>query len=174
MLRGLLRALLAATALAPVLLTWAYVRVRESGALVDAAVPVCSAIALVVVCRVLIGAAVKYLSNLTPFHAQTVKASDNELVTFVLAYLFPLVGLSDANVDVLAVGFAIGLLLVIVMSTHAYQTNPLLSLFGYHFYEVESTNGVTYFILSKQVIRNASDIRTVKQIAPFVLLDATR
>ncbi|MBA3919128.1 MAG: hypothetical protein C0516_11145 [Gemmatimonas sp.] len=174
MLRSALRAFLAATSLSPVLLTWAYVRYSSSAPIVECALLVFAALALLVACRWVIVACQKHLPDLTPFHAKAVKASDNDLVTFVLAYMFPLIGLTETKIDVLAIGFAILLLFLIVMSTHAYQTNPLLALFGYHFYEVEASNGVTYFMLSKQEIRATTDVKQVKLLSPFVVLDSTR
>lgn len=173
MLRGTLRALLAATALSPVLLTWAYVLYKSTGSVFSASLPVVGACVLVLVCWGLIRAAASTLADVAPFDSVSVKPADNDLVTFVLTYLLPLVGQGNSSVDMPAIAFAVALLFLIVLSTHAYHTNPLLALMGYHFYEIESSNGVTYSVISKRSISSAKDVRKVKMLAPFVLLDST-
>ena len=50
--------------------------------------------------------------------------------------------------------------------------SPILSVMGYHFYQVNAANGISgYVLISKRKIRNAKDVKAVKRIFEFLLLD---
>lgn len=50
--------------------------------------------------------------------------------------------------------------------------NPVLGLLGFHFYEVETQEGVTYLMLTKRTINNVSSIKSVVQLTEYGILEA--
>jgi hypothetical protein len=63
------------------------------------------------------------------------------------------------------------MLLFVLWSTHALQVNPVLGLFGFHFYEIESIDGVTYLLISRRKISNVMSVRQVVQLSEYGLLE---
>ena len=130
------------------------------------------AILLISLCKALVAFARGSLPNFSPFHVTAVKPADSELLTFLLAYLLPLVNIAGTRIDWWVLGFVVLLVVGVVWATHAYYYNPVLALFRYHFYEVTSDGGVTYMVLSNRTLRSASDLVSVKQLSAYVLMDA--
>ncbi len=57
---------------------------------------------------------------------------------------------------------------------YSYHFNPLLGLMGWHFYKVESTDGVTFVLITKKHLRTAADTLMVGQLTEYILLDLER
>lgn len=64
------------------------------------------------------------------------------------------------------------MLLFVLWSTHSLQVNPVLGLFGFHFYEVETADGITYLLISKRRINSAMAIKQVVQLSEYGILEA--
>ena len=60
---------------------------------------------------------------------------------------------------------------VITATGYNYHFNPLLGLLGWHFYKVESTEGVKYVLITKKQLRTAADSIKVGQLTEYILLD---
>jgi hypothetical protein len=52
-----------------------------------------------------------------------------------------------------------------------YHFNPLLSILGWHFYKITSTEGVKYVLVTRKYIRTAADIIAVGQLTDYMLVD---
>ncbi len=52
------------------------------------------------------------------------------------------------------------------------QTNPVLGIFGFHFYEVETADGITYLLISRRRIGSVKSIQKVVQLGEFGILEA--
>ena len=88
-----------------------------------------------------------------------VKAADKEITNYFLTYLFPLISGPDAFMDIrIASFFAVSLFFYISFSG-SYSFNPLLSFWGYKYYEAEDDTGVSFVILSKKPLLKASGNR---------------
>ena len=166
--------LLVFTACAPILLTYAFRLAREGTRWIVVVGLVGTALLLVAICHWVLALARSRVPPLEPFDAEACKPADTELMAFVVAYLLPLVGAPKDPVDLWLLGFVLVLLAIIVSATHAYHFNPLLALFGYHFYEVAAKNGMTFVLLSRRTLRTPGAISAVRQLTDYVLLDDSK
>lgn len=165
--------LLVLTAVAPIALTWAFADWRARGLHHHQSIAIAVAGGLAILCALVIAAARKQLPVFT-FDATTIKNSDSEVVGFLVAYLLPLVSTSTSEFDYTVLAFVSVLLGAVVWSSQSYSVNPLLSLLGYHFYEVASQDGVVYLLLTRSPLRRSADITHVAELSRTVLIDMTR
>lgn len=166
------RSLLTASALAPMLLTYAlvYYPLNKGGALAL----VCVAVALVGACKLILDLASKKVQE-QKLRIKSVKIADQAVLTFVLAYLFPLVFARITTVRFSVLLFVFILLLIVVYHSKAYSFNPVLGLlFRYHFYEVVTEGDFTYVVVSRRVMVNTRTPITGMQLSPYMFLDAER
>lgn len=173
MLSRLAKLLLVSSSVAPVLLTWAFADYRRIGPDVRQLTAIVVAVGFVVLCALVLRASDKMLPRVT-FKALSLKTADAEVVGFIVAYLLPLVTTGTDELDYVVLIFITGLLGLIVWSTNAYSVNPLLSLMGFHFYELSNSRGVSYLFLSRRDLHNCDEITQVVQLARYVLLDTQR
>lgn len=173
MLSRFAKVLLVSSSVAPVLLTWAFADYRRIGSDERQAAAVGIALGLVLLCVLVLTGSRKMLPHVS-FNAVSLKTADTEVVGFIVAYLLPLVTTGTDQLDYVVLIFITALLGLIVWSTNAYSVNPLLSLMGYHFYELSNSRGVTYLFLSKRDLHNCDDITNVVQLARYVLLDTEK
>jgi len=173
MFRSSTNALLVLTAFAPVLFTYAFVAYRQRAPLETVVSVAGAAVLLALICWLVLSIAKSKLPTFAPFRAVSMKPADGELLTYVIAYLLPLVNVGATNIDWWVLGFVMAFLVGIAWATHAYHFNPLLAVFGYHFYEVASDDGVTYVMLSDRDLVSVSQLTCVRQLGPYVLMDAS-
>ena len=166
MLRKLSKFLLVATAFAPVLFTYAalclFDRQYSYSALLCA-----SATWLLLFCLYVMRK-VKLELSPKPVVIKSIKPADKELVGFILAYLLPLA--RGSGFETLPVIIALVVFFVVVMTSNAYHTNPLLGLMGYHFYDVVIAD-VGYVLVTKRNLHNISTIKQVVTLTDYMLLD---
>jgi hypothetical protein len=99
----------------------------------------------------------------------TVQNSDNEVVSYIFAYILPLIGF-DLKITL----FIIFLYLFIVFTTNIYHFNPIIGLFGYHYYTISFENGTTFVLISKKTLMNAKEINSVVQLDDYTLLEVIK
>lgn len=149
------RALFAATSLAPMLVTYALVYALDQPALSGTLILI--AVVLVIVCWSILRKAREDIPQET-LHISSIKIADQSTLTFIVAYLFPVVFSRPSEPQLVGLGvlaLVFVLLLVAVYRSNAYSFNPILGLvFGYHFYEVTTTKQITYLVVSKREIVN--------------------
>lgn len=108
-----------------------------------------------------------------PLTTKKVKTSDKEVLAFLLVYLMPLF-----TKDLIFTGnwftpvYILAIIAFCVYHSNAFTFNPLLSMAGYHFYEVENENGMTYLLISKRTIHRHDNVLRVKRIADYIYLEA--
>lgn len=61
--------------------------------------------------------------------------------------------------------------LFIVATSHAYHFNPLMSVLGYHFYEVTDTGGVSYVLITRRSLHTARSAARVVRLSEYIILD---
>jgi hypothetical protein len=169
MLRILPKFLLVGTAFAPVMLTSAVVSFwkKEFRVGVFLLIVACSA---VVICVVVMKLAAKKLAK-NSVTIKSIKPADKEIIGFVLAYLLPLA--RGSQFETLPLVVALAIFFLVVMTSNAYHTNPLLGLLGYHFYEV-TIDDVGYVMVSTRTLHNTKMIKEVASLTDYMLLDVTR
>ncbi len=170
MLRGFARLLLAFAALSPVALTWAISDYGRGGFSQEQGIVLFCAAMLAWICYLVIHQATRRLARIS-FVVNEVRAVDNEVVGYIVTYLFPLI--SPAEVNGASLGFVLLVLAVVLSASHAFTFNPLLTLLGYHFYEVKCASGISYLLMSKSDITDVKQVRRVSKISNYLMLDAS-
>ena len=123
---------------APILLRYAFVEYLSKGFNSTVASLCIITTGLTIICGLVIEEAKRQLGK-TAFSVIAVKSVDTEIVGFVLVYLLPLINSTGLSVNFPVLLFVLALFLIVVWTTNAYHFNPLLGLFGFHFYEVTSS-----------------------------------
>jgi hypothetical protein len=136
---------LAATALAPVLLVWAAGSYDISRAYAAAAVVV--ALLLVGICIGLLKLAKHELQTDALVITKAVRM-DKEALGFLIAYALPLV-VSHETTQLPALSVFIVIVGLVLVQLQILHVNPLLGMFGFHFYEVELKNSDTALVITR-------------------------
>jgi hypothetical protein len=63
------------------------------------------------------------------------------------------------------------MLMFVLWSTHSLQVNPVLGMLGFHFYEVETKDGITFLMISRRKISNVKSIQYVVQLTEYGILE---
>lgn len=169
MLSRVAKLMLTSTAIAPVLLTYAWVAFQSGDSCV-AIVLSAACVALIFVCWLLLRYAKNNLERMS-FKPVSIEAADRENMGFLLLYLLPLF---TAQFDALNWNVWIPAILIfaaVVATGYSYHFNPLLGLMGWHFYKVGTAEGVTYVLITKKQLRNATDTVEIGQLTEYIVLD---
>lgn len=169
MLSTFAKLLLTSTAIAPVGFTYAWVAWINCDDQV-AILAVLIALLLTIVCVSMLRYAKNNLERFS-FSAVTIEAADRENMGFLVLYLLPLftATFSDLNWTVWIPTLLI--FGVITGTGYSYHFNPLLGLMNWHFYKVGTPEGVTYVLITKKEIRNATDVLMVAQLTEYIVID---
>lgn len=108
-----------------------------------------------------------------PVIITAVKTVDKEIVGFLLVYLLPLINQSNNSVSLPVLIFIAVIFFFIVLNSHAYHFNPLLGIFGYHFYEVTIEGNITYVLITRQNIADCKSISHVVQLTEYMILETS-
>lgn len=169
MLNAFAKLALTSTAIAPVLLTYAWVA-YQAGEESDAFKLLGFCGALIILCLLLLAFAKKNLERVK-FSIVSVEAADRENMGFLLLYLLPLF---TAQFDALNWQIWIPTIIVfgaVVATGYSYHFNPLLGLMGWHFYKVGTKEGITYILITKKQLRNTIDTIEVGQLTEYIVID---
>lgn len=162
---------LVATSLAPIFFTLWFVDFSKSWKWSDGLGYLMAAILLAVVCWILLLLS-KTRLEILPLEINSVKTADSEMIGFILAYLLPLIKETSLQLNPYLFAFIMVLLFIIVFTSNSYHFNPLIGFFGYHFYEVTISGGISYVLISRKNIRNCRNIKKVVQISEYMILEA--
>jgi cobalamin synthase len=155
--------------LAPVGITYAWVAWIQD-ARVTAFYILIGSLSLFVGCLLVLLSAQKSLPAST-FKAKSIEASDHENTAFLLLYVMPLFTSQFNTLDWEFWVPTVIIFAVITATGYNYHFNPMLGLLGWHFYKVESQEGVTFVLITKKQIRTASTELKVGQLTEYMLLD---
>ncbi len=169
MLNWVAKLLLTSTAIAPVLLTYAWVAYQAGEGN--------QAFWLLITCAVLIGVclgmlwyAKSRLERMT-FSMTTVEAADRENMSFLLFYLLPLFMVEFTTLNWQVWVPTIVILAMVVATGYSYHFNPLLGIFRWHFYKVGTKEGVTYVLITKKQLRNVTEAIEVGHLTEYIVID---
>jgi hypothetical protein len=171
MLGRLIRILFAMTAIAPISVSLAYIYAAHERNIAYACIAILACIALGVLCFSIVNQAKSKLERL-PIVIQKAKSSDKEVIGFFVAYVLPLVFKGESTPELGAWLLAAAMLMFVLWSTHSLQVNPVLGMLGFHFYEVETKDGITFLLISRRTISNVKTIQHVVQLTEFGILEA--
>lgn len=172
MLSTVAKLLLALTAMSPVALTWAIADYGKQGYSPDQITVVGIAAILALLCLLILRTGTRSLTKVS-FSIEEIKAVDNEVVAYIVTYLFPLVAPAN-DLSLPAQFFVLALLAFVLSTSNAFTFNPILSVLGYHFYEVKCTTGVSYLLLSRSDITDVRMVQKVGRLSKHLMLDLTK
>lgn len=173
MLSRVAKVLLVLTAFAPALLTFAFVQWRRHQFYPWGMTGLLVAVLLSAICYMVLSEATRQL-EIVDSHLRSIKTADTEIVGYVLSYLVPLANLSSPQLDPLVLAFVAIFFLFIVATSHSYHFNPLMSLLGYHFYEITDETSVSYVLITRRSLRSAKKTAHVVQLSEYILLDVDK
>lgn len=162
---------LVSTSLSPICLTLWFVEFSKNWDWRQGWPYLLAAFVLSCLCFGLVWLSARELESL-PVKIKAVKTVDKEIVGFLLVYLLPLINQSQHTVSVPVLVFIAVIFFFIVYNSHAYHFNPVLGVFGYHFYEVTIEGDITYVLITRQNITNCKNVSMVVQLTEYMILDA--
>jgi len=106
--------------------------------------------------------------------AKKVTQNDKCIIGYILSYLLPFASIVfDKYNPYLFLGVAL-LIFIVALVAYTPTANPLLFLIGYHFYDVETENGIgNYLVISKKAIRNKSELKKAIRVTEYLLIDVS-
>jgi len=168
MLSRFAKLLLTSTAVAPVLLTYAWVA-YQSGQVRQAGLMLAACVVLVIVCLAMLRFAKGEES--VSFVATTVEAADRENMAFLLLYILPLFTSQFSSLNWQIWVPTILIFAATTATGYSYHFNPLLGMMGWHFYKVGTKEGVTYVIITRKKLQTAFEKLQVVQLTEYIVLD---
>lgn len=97
---------------------------------------------------------------------------DGWVVAYIISYIIPFASMAIKDFDIVICGIIAVILIVIVPFVNSAIPNPLLMCRKYHFYQISEESGVSgYLFISKRRLRKANDIKTIKRVFDFLLID---
>lgn len=71
-----------------------------------------------------------------------------------------------------AITIFVGMLIfIVIFNSHTYHFNPLLGIIGYHFYEVKTSGGITYVLMTRKQITGCKDIKRIVQVTEYIVME---
>ena len=115
--------------------------------------------------------------NLAPLQIITNDLSpcDGWLIAYVISYMLPFANIVIDDFNLWVCGIIALIMTVSIPFVNTAMPNPLLFIKGYHFYQISTENGVSgYILISKRKLRRKQDVKNIKRIFEFLLLDVGR
>ncbi len=165
MLSKFLKIIMVITSVSPVFFTLWFNDFSNQWKIKDGLIWLVISFALIIIAYLILQLSLKKLERI-PIQISSIATADKEVLAFIFAYLLPLL---DINHKMLA--FVLVLFTFVAFTTHIYHFNPIFGLFGYHFFEVTTTNGVSYVLMSKRQIRNLNQVTEVILVSDYILID---
>lgn len=168
MLSNLARLLLVATSMTPVALVYGFTRIPQSK--VEALVCFVGSSVLVLLCRWVLG----YVRRHVPpenLQATEVEVRDSEVLAFLIAYALPLVTQEEETTLSWGLGALLVLMMIVLARCNLFHVNPLLGLLGFHFFNVKSTAGLAYLVITRNESLRPGTLR-VALITPVLVVEA--
>ncbi|MCG6157686.1 hypothetical protein [Rubinisphaera margarita] len=174
MLRKSIKLLLVGTAMAPVLVVMGVDQLFRDGFQGWASLPfllfvIAASLFLIAICVMHVA---KKSGEKMSLRVCKAKNSDKEVITFLVAYLLPVLSdheylFREINVPTL---FILALVSIAVYHSNAFDFNPLLGMLGYHFYEVEDDDHFPYLLISSTPIKKPCQELRVTKLFEYTFL----
>lgn len=166
------KGLFVATSLAPVLAAFAMKDLANGKTWSDVLPLLVTALLLPAVCWLLLVFAHRQLER-HELSITKVTSTDKEVLAYLVAYLLPL--LAKDSIDYRdspgVTAFVFGMIFLAVLHSNSFHFNPLLGCIGYHFYEIEADDGMTYLMITCKTVRKQKMTTKVVQLADYIFLE---
>ncbi len=101
----------------------------------------------------------------------SLESADRENMGVLILYLAPLLETSFDMLDWTILVPMGALFFALTLTGNSYQFNPLLNVFGWHFYKVGTPEGVTYIFITKRFIPNLHSPFIVTQMTNYTVVE---
>jgi len=170
MLSKITKVFLVSTSFSPVFLTLWFAEFSKDWDINEGWIYLAIAILLAIICFIIMKIARVKLESM-PVKITAISTSDKETVGFIIVYLLPLINQTPIQVNIYLLFFILLIFFISLFTTNSYHFNPVLGLFGYHFYEVTIDGGITYVLVTKKNLTNTKKINNVVQISEYMILE---
>lgn len=163
MLNGFAKVLLISTSLSPLLGAVAVSQIANGEPCASWIPWVLVALLLVFICWAMFN----YLAKNAEKHVFTIsefESADKEVLAFLLAYLLPFINYKSMSFtgEWMTSTYILVIIILVIAHAGAFQFNPVMGLFGYHFYSVKDASGVSCLLISKHNLRRKGlEVKTV-------------
>ena len=147
MLSRIAHVLLVATSLAPVLLIYGVSKIPEHELGFGLVCAACSLV-LALVCHGVLWVAARH-GEVERIIVARSKSIDKEAVLFVVSYALPLLVPAHKTGNSWALAAFVGIVFIVLLQLQVAHVNPLLAVFGYHFFEVSPPSGETAILITR-------------------------
>ena len=106
------------------------------------------------------------------FDFTSAEVADRESIGLLVLYVLPLLRVPFPDIGITILIPTAVIFMALVLTGHSYHFNPLLNLFGWHFYKMGTPEGVTYILITKKTITDATKGVTTTRLTTHTLLDA--
>jgi hypothetical protein len=172
MLNAIAKPLLVSTSMSPVLIAYGINAVADDKGPLEYLPWFGAAVGMVCLCLLILRFAKTQLEK-QHLKVKSIKSSDKEVMTFLLAYLLPLIPAKTIGISghYLTVVFVFSMFFLAIYYSNAFDFNPLLGLCGYHFYEVQSEDGMTFLLITSKHLLKPEQVAEVVQLFPYTFLN---
>ncbi len=168
-MRNWLKTILFISSFSPTLLALALVRYTISG--VDTAFFQLVVISMLgTVLPLLILAKTMKSTEAIKFKAKKIESSDFYLLAFIVSYIAPII-LKTVELELMIISTITAILVAVLWVMTTIPSHPILYVFKYRFYKIESESGVVYTLLTKRKLKDPKKIKMVKPISHSMLLE---
>lgn len=129
---------------------------------------------ILIIIAIAIFHSIKTRLSILELRAKKVTQNDKCILAYIVSYLLPFASIAfDKYNPYLFIGIAT-LVFITALLAHTPTANPLLFLVGYHFYDVETENGIgNYLVISKRNIRNKNELKKIIRVTEYLLIDVS-
>ncbi len=172
MLNAIAKPLLVSTSMSPVLIAYGINALSDGKGPWEYLPWFGAAIGMVCLCLLILRFAKTQLEK-QHLKVKSIKSSDKEVMTFLLAYLLPLIPAKTIGISghYLTIVFVFTMFFLAIYYSNAFDFNPLLGLCGYHFYEVQSEDGMAFLLITRKHLLKPEQVAEVVQLFPYTFLN---
>ncbi|WP_411960335.1 hypothetical protein ACK3BE_01410 [Pseudomonas mandelii] len=169
-MRNWLKTVLFVSSYSPALLVLGGVRWYSIGEIDALVVQLVIISILGVVLPLLILALLRAEAESINFKAKKVESTDYFLLVFVASYLAP-IAMKVAEVNFEMIFLFVCVVFVLGWLVSNIPCHPVLYLFKFRFYKIESDDGMVYTLITRRQIRSPKNIKSVKKISSGMLME---
>lgn len=122
------------------------------------------------VCRVLLAFAKKHLPQ-RKLSVISASPGDTNSLSSMIAYLLPVVTLSITDVNLWVLCAMIALIILMLLWTKAIFVNPIVYFWGYRYYDIQVSSGMSYILLSRKKRFNPKEVGAVIELFDEIYME---
>lgn len=108
-----------------------------------------------------------------PININEISPNDNLIWTYIVSYILPIFNIQVDNYLIISTSLTIIILGFILPMLNFILPNPLLRLFGYHFYKASTIDGIKDYCLitNRKEIHNVKVIKNIHNVFGYFLIE---